>query len=95
MPHITPLFVLVLDLLGLTLIRMLRIWYLHAQGEIMDVLLGAARPDAVLSMEPILALAAALAQDLCTDFEPLLPRLLQHLLSLLHAGLPRSTSGMR
>ena len=53
----------------------------------MDVLLTAARPDAVLSMEPILALAAALAQDLCTDFEPLLPRLLQHLLSLLHAGL--------
>ena len=56
------------------------------QDDIADILLGAIRMKAGLSLEPILVLVAALARDLQADFLPYVPRLAAALTVLIEQG---------
>ena len=56
------------------------------QDDIADILLGAIRLEAGLSLEPILVLVAALARDLQADFLPYVPRLAAALTVLVEQG---------
>ena len=52
----------------------------------MEVLLGAVRMDAALSLEPILALLSVLARDLQDDFVPFVPRVIDAFTALVEQG---------
>ena len=56
------------------------------QDAVVDVLLGAVRIEAALSLEPILELLAALARDLQADFVPFMPRVAAALSDLVEQG---------
>lgn len=50
---------------------------LHHRQQIMDVLLAAIKPEAALSLPPLLALVAILARDLQAEYLPLFPQVMR------------------
>ena len=59
----------------------------NAQAQIVDILLGAIKLEAAISLPPILHVFSCLARDLQQDFLPYLPRVLTTLTDLVHSGL--------
>ncbi|KAL0035339.1 hypothetical protein WJX77_001780 [Trebouxia sp. C0004] len=62
---------------------------LHHQAQIMDILLGAIKLEAAISLPPILHVLSCLARDLQQDFLPYLPRVLTSLSDLVDSGADR------
>ena len=58
----------------------------HHRDEVAALLLGALRPEAALSLPPVLELAGVLARDLQADYLPLLQPVLDALADLVDAG---------
>ena len=58
----------------------------HHREEVLEVLLGGLRMEAVLSLEPLLELIGTLARDLQADFLPALGRVLTALADLVDEG---------
>jgi hypothetical protein len=58
----------------------------HHREEVLEVLLGGLRMEAVLSLEPLLELTGTLARDLQADFLPALDRVLAALADLVDEG---------
>ncbi|BDA46529.1 probable small subunit processome component 20 homolog at N-terminal half [Coccomyxa sp. Obi] len=61
----------------------------HHKDAVVEILLGAVRMDAALSLEPILALLSVLARDLLDDFVPYVPRVINALTNLVEQGADR------
>ena len=58
----------------------------RCQNAVVDILLGAVRMDAALSLEPTLALLSVLARDLQEDCVPYAPRIIDALTDLVEQG---------
>lgn len=58
----------------------------RCQNAVVDILLGAVRMDAALSLEPVLALLSVLARDLQEDCVPYAPRIMDALTDLVEQG---------
>ena len=56
------------------------------QAQIVDILLGAVKVEAAISLPPILHVLSCLARDLQQDFLSYLPRVLTTLCSLVESG---------
>ena len=58
----------------------------RCQDAVVDILLGAVRMDAALSLEPVLALLSVLGRDLQNDCVPFVPRIIDALTGLVEQG---------
>lgn len=60
--------------------------FVGGQEAVVDILLGAVRMDAALSLEPVLALLSVLARDLQEDCVPFVARIIAALTQLVLQG---------